>query len=90
MHVYGELTGMLTSPGTLSGKLSTIQEISGQFTVPQYVMPPAYGGPYEITPSSEAQILETGSFYMDNDVIINPIPSNYGLITYNGSEITVS
>lgn len=90
MHVYGELYGKLTSPGELSGKLSTAQEISGELTVPQYVLPPSYGGPYEVTPSGEAQVLETDSFYMNGDVVINPIPSNYGLITYNGSEITVS
>lgn len=90
MHVYGELSGKLSTTQEISGKLSGAQEISGKFTVPQYVLPASYDGPYEVTPSGEAQILETDALYMNGDVVINPIPSNYGLITYNGSEITVS
>ena len=49
-----------------------------------------YSGSYEVTPSGETQILETDQLYMQGDITINPIPSNYGRITYNGSEITVS
>ena len=90
MHVYGELSGVLTPAGTLSGTLSTPKTITGQLTVPQYVLPPAYTGPYEVTPSSTEQVLNTDTFYMNGNVIINPVPSNYGLITWNGSTLTVS
>ena len=90
MHVYGELSGVLTPAGTLSGTLSTPATIQGNLTVPQYVLPPAYTGPYEVTPSSEAQTLDTDTFYMNGNIIINPIPNNYGLITWNGSTLTVS
>lgn len=90
MHVYGELSGVLTPAGTLSGTLSTPQAITGQLTVPQYVLPPAYPGPYEVTPSDTEQVLNTDAFYMNGNVTINPIPSNYGLITWNGSTLTVS
>lgn len=90
MHVYGELSGTLTSSGQLSGFLSAEQNISGVLTVPQYVLPPSYTGSYEVTPSSETQTLETDSFYMNGNITINPIPSNYGLITWNGSTLTVS
>ena len=90
MHVYGELSGVLTPAGTLSGKLSTPTTITGLLTIPQCVLPPSYEGPYEVTPSSEEQVLNTDAFYMNGNITINPIPNNYGLITWDGSTITVS
>ena len=90
MHVYGELSGTLSSSGQLSGFLSATQTITGHLTVPQYVLPPAYPGPYEVTPAPETQTLATDSLYMRGNITINPIPSNYGLITWNGSTLTVS
>lgn len=51
---------------------------------------PIYEGPYSATPSGAIQILSTANKSMSSDVTINPIPSNYGLITYNGFELTVS
>lgn len=53
-------------------------------------MSDAYDGPYEVTPSPETQVLRTAGKGMGENVIINPIPNNYGLITWNGSTITVS
>lgn len=49
-----------------------------------------YHGSYEVTPSSEAQVLDTDTLILDGNITINPIPSNYGLITWDGSKITVS
>lgn len=49
-----------------------------------------YTGAYEVTPSGETQTLETENKRMTGNVTINPIPSNYGLITWNGAFITVS
>ena len=49
-----------------------------------------YTGNYEVTPSSEEQILSTKNLRMTDDIVINPVPSNYGLVTWNGSVITVS
>lgn len=90
MNVYGELTGVMTAGGTLKGTLTKPGTINGSLTVPQYVYPPAYGGTYEITPNNETQILETNEKYLNNNITINPIPNNYGLITWNGTTITVS
>ena len=55
-----------------------------------YVDREPYEGAYEVTPSSETQVLETNNLRMTGNVTINPIPNNYGLITWNGSIITVS
>lgn len=51
---------------------------------------PEYAGPYEVTPSDSAQVLATSGLAMMADVTVAPIPSNYGLITYSGSVLTVS
>lgn len=49
-----------------------------------------YDGDYTITPMQETQVLQTENKHMLHDVTINPIPSNYGLITWDGSTLTVS
>ena len=49
-----------------------------------------YTGTYTVTPSTQTQTLQTASLFMASNVTINPIPSNYGLITWNGSALTVS
>lgn len=51
---------------------------------------PEYRGAYEVTPTQATQTLYTHGFQMAQNVIINPIPSNYGLITWNGATLTVS
>ena len=56
----------------------------------QIVQGDPYTGAYEITPTQEEQTLSTSGLFMQADVIINPIPSNYGLITWDGSTLTVS
>lgn len=90
MHVYGELIGTLSGGGVLSGVLSSPKTLYGEMTVPQYIMPPSYEGEYEITPTEETQVLATENHYMTGNVVINPIPVNYGLITWNGNVLTVS
>lgn len=49
-----------------------------------------YDGPYRITPTTETQVLQTRNKLLDGEITIEPIPDNYGLITWNGSVITVS
>ena len=49
-----------------------------------------YGGAYEITPTNAPQTLETAHLMMRENVVVNPIPSNYGLIAWNGAVLTVS
>ena len=54
------------------------------------IYPETYTGETSVTPSEEEQILRTGGLYVTDHIHIDPIPSNYGKITYNGSVITVS
>ena len=49
-----------------------------------------YDGPYEFTPTQETQYAPSEGKVLLEDIVINHIPNNYGLITYNGAIITVS
>lgn len=58
--------------------------------VKEYVDVQTYTGEYEVTPSAETQTLNTDGLRLTRNVTVNPIPQNYGLITYNGAVLTVS
>lgn len=49
-----------------------------------------YEGSYHFTPSARTQTIPVENMHTLSDIIIDPIPSNYGLITWDGSVITVS
>lgn len=49
-----------------------------------------YTGETTVTPTDSVQVLPTKEKYLTEDITVEPIPSNYGLITWNGSFITVS
>ena len=49
-----------------------------------------YAGGYDFTPTQETQTVYTKDKTLLDDITINPIPNNYGLITYNGAYIIVS
>lgn len=55
-----------------------------------YVERDPYTGSYEITANAEMQVLETKNLRMTDNLVINPIPSNYGLVEWNGQYLTVS
>ena len=55
-----------------------------------YIEGEIYDGPHKVTPSQETQVLQTNGYLLTSDITIDPIPSNYGLITWNGSILTVS
>lgn len=76
---------LTVSYNTAQANISTSSQITRSF-----VDRDPFTGAYEVTPSSETQVLETNNLRMTDNVTINPIPNNYGLITWNGSIITVS
>lgn len=77
----------------LDGELSLNIPLDGTpdkvLKVAEYDLP-VYDGITEITPSNQAQVLQTSSKVLTRNIVVNPIPSNYGLITWNGSTLTVS
>jgi len=55
---------------------------------PNY-LPPVYDGETVVTPSEIEQVLSTINHIVLNNIVIAPIPSNYGRIIYNGSNIRI-
>lgn len=49
-----------------------------------------YEGEYTVTPTRETQTLDTKDLILTDNVTVNPIPPEYGLITWNGSFLRVS
>ena len=49
-----------------------------------------YEGSYAVTPTNETQTLPTSGKLLTRNLTVNPIPSNYGLITWSGAALTVS
>lgn len=50
---------------------------------------PWYEGPTEITPSEDTQVLPTAGKGSASNIVVNPIPSNYGRIAWDGTKLTV-
>ena len=75
---------------TVSVDPKTLEISVGNPMVRDYVERTPYTGDYEITPSSETQVLLTKHLRMTDNVVINPIPSNYGRIDWDGTCLIVS
>ena len=77
----------------LDGELSLNIPLDGTpdkvIKVAEYDLP-VYDGITEITPSQDTQILQTSNKTLTRNIVVNPIPSNYGLVAWNGSVLTVS
>ena len=76
MHVYGQLSGTLTSVGRLQGTLvGDHHKITGSLTIPNAPGIEVYTGAYEVTPKAwEEQILQTDGKLMTDDVTVFRVP----------------
>ena len=83
-----EIIGTLSGYGSLSGNVSSGSAISGSLSRDMHYN--YYSGPFSVVPSSEEQTIHTANFVVGRDIIVAPIPSNYGLVTWNGSVLTIS
>lgn len=69
----------------------SVTEIDGEFGEIQYVSSAeVYPGETTVIPSQSRQVLMTSGYLMPSNVTVEPIPWYYGLITWNGSVLTVS
>lgn len=68
------------------------QPVIGMTVGSQYVMTSVdiYDGDYTVIPSQTRQVLHTKELELLEEVVIEPIPNNYGLIGWNGATLTVS
>ena len=74
----------------VSAKAPSITTSTGIPVARDFVERDPYTGEYTITPSAETQVLLTNNLRMTDDIKINPIPNNYGLITWDGATLMVS
>ena len=86
----GDLVGRLSQPQNLTGMLSPPSTLTGSMSLGGGTYYPVYDGATEVTPSAATQVLQTERKVLRQDIVVNPIPSNYGLITWNGSVLMVS
>lgn len=76
---------------TFHATFSENEQLTAHFGEVQYVrVAEWYEGEYTVTPSALEQTIPAQGKTFLHDFIIEPIPSNYGLITWNGSTLTVS
>lgn len=86
----------IIAPGGTAVAVSTawtvdaVSAVASVDVVANAAVMPSYRGSYEVTPAAQPQVLPTGGLMMERDLTVGAIPSNYGLITYDGSTITVS
>lgn len=81
---------VLQGIGSLNGQLSAQKTINAGITVPEIVDTEPFLGRYEYTPTQATQTIPIEGLKATRDITINPIPNNYGLVTWNGSTLTVS
>ena len=82
-RITGDSVHLISVNGDRALKLSQINMGGGGAR-------PHYQGQTEFIPSREQQTAPTAGTLVDTDIIIKPIPNNWGLITWNGSTLTVS
>lgn len=85
-----KLTGTLHEIQRISGAVSGSGRVSGQISRPHTVQVEKYTGPYAFTPSEAEQVIGIAYKQAISDIVVDPIPQNYGRITWNGSVLTVS
>lgn len=66
------------------------EDIIGTIELPSASRVDPYTGPYEFTPDASQQIISIKDLKATEDIIIDPIPSNYGLIAWDGITLRVS
>lgn len=87
-HIVTISGNIIASQNKVVGNVVTeTPAVKGDVTVP---ITAYFDGAYEITPTTEAQTISIKGKTALEDIVVNPIPSNYGLITWNGAVLTVS
>ena len=84
-----QLNGTLNGVGQLNGGLSGTGSLNGALNAYTGNASPPFTGDYEYTPSEETQTIPINGKRATQDITINPIPSNYGRISWNGTTLTV-
>lgn len=76
----------------LDGDLSLIIPVDGESGIVTKVVGqdlPTYTDATEVTPSDNEQVLLTADRVLTKNIIVNPIPENYGRLLWSGNTLTV-
>lgn len=84
------LTAVISGQQQISAKIDSQQSLKAELLMPLHDKYPDYQGETEFTPSEDEQIIPVAGKSVLENIKINPIPNNYGLITWNGAILTVS
>lgn len=84
-----KLTGTLHEIQRISGAVSGSGRVSGQISRPQTVQVEKYTGPYSFTPSEAEQVIPIEQKQAEQNIVIAPIPQEYGRISWNGATLKV-
>lgn len=82
--------GTISLENTVSGSIDLDICASGQFGMYIAIPPDTYTGLVSVTPSNETQTLPTAGLFLSEDITVDPIPQNYGLIEWNGTVLKIS
>lgn len=82
----GYLSGNIIAKASLSGNI-TASASFGQTVILENL--PVYGGTTEVTPSNQAQVLLTENKALTRNIVVNPIPEDYGRLLWSGNTLTV-
>lgn len=75
----------------LNQSVSIVQPLKQYVDVISNIIhPETYADVTEVIPNKQTQVLQTSGKMLLENVIVKPIPNNYGLIMWNGSFLTVS
>lgn len=83
--IGGKISGSATLTG---GEISTpsVTLTGGQLSLATI---PIYNGSLSVVPSNETQILQTSGKKIAGNIVVDPIPNNYGKVSWNGSYLMV-
>lgn len=87
--IEATLTVQVEQAYTLEAQNAEEYSLTPELNIVHRVVTDPYEGDYEITPSDLEQIIPILGKTATQDIRINPVPSDYGRITWNGSTLTV-
>ena len=91
---------MINDKIVIGGEITLVQQVDGVISLDlandgspglfMPIVPNVYTGSIEVEPSAEAQTLVTHGLTVMQDIVIDPIPVNYGLVEWDGRKLRIS
>ncbi|MBR4623369.1 MAG: hypothetical protein IKO45_02275 [Clostridia bacterium] len=90
IDIENTFNGDFSNSTVVDSEISILNVLNGEYGTYQRVTSfDVYTGATDITPTQEVQVLQTKDKGLQVNITIQPIPSNYGRISYNGRYMTV-